>query len=222
MYCTKCGAKIESNDKFCNSCGSLSIKKQLNIKKVFWIMLVVFIVAGGYLGFSRYQNNKVKESIYLIDKKIQESSMACSGMIVEISTLWSKTIDESIKYAKHDLEYNPTEEEIRDYVISMGYEAKTPEEAIAELMNKKWSISDKLKKRENEKNVIKGLITELKNMKDKKVYDELTEYFLVYEKIYFTATNPSGSLLSYNTESTKLFTELKEKQSRLDLAISSK
>ncbi len=177
MYCIKCGSKIKVGEKFCNNCGNPNVKRVLNIKIIFLMLGLIFVVLGVYFGFSKYQNNKTKHSIYFVDIKIQESSIACSEMIVEISDVWNKTIEDSIKYSKHELPYNPTEEETMDYIISLNYQEVSPADAISELMEKKWSISDRLKKRENEKNEIKSIVNSLNKIKNREVYEIVTEYF---------------------------------------------
>ena len=62
----------------------------------------------------------------------------------------------------------------------------------------------------------------MKNGADTEIYSILTEYYVAYEKIYNAATNPSGSLLSYNAERSKLFTDLTEKQTRLEMYLGGK
>lgn len=214
MFCTKCGEKIESNDKFCNSCGSLKENKHLNKSRLFVVLAIIIFCVVGFIGYIKHKEKVELDSMQNIANLIAESSVSCGQMIEEISSTWTKAIEESTR--------RELSTDIYDMLITSMGTGQTPEEAISELINKKWSISEKLEKRKMEKLKIEEELKSFKGTKNVAVYDKLTEYYLVYEKIYFAATSPSGSLLSYNTDTGRTFTDLKEKQTRLELALSSK
>lgn len=214
MYCTKCGAKIENDEKFCNSCGSLRANKYLNKSRLLILIGIVILCIVSFVGYTKHKEKVELESMQNIANLIAESSVNCGQMIEEISSTWTKAIEESTRRQLSD--------DIYDMLATSMGTGQTPEEAISELINKKWSISEKLEKRKSEKLRIEEELKSFKDTKNVTVYDKLTEYYLVYEKVYFAATSPSGSLLSYNTDVGRIFTDLKEKQTRLELALSSK
>lgn len=194
MFCTKCGSEIDNNEKFCNKCGNKKSQFKFGKKKIIIVITLLLLSVIGFLGFKSYQEKSKVETISLISNNISTSAEECRVMINEISTVWNNAID-------YGEDFN---------------------DALDKLMNQRWSISEKLEKREIEKSVIQEDIKKMKKGTNTEIYSILTEYYVAYEKIYNAATNPSGSLLSYNAERSKLFADLTEKQTRLEMYLDGK
>lgn len=211
MFCSKCGLEIVKEEKNCSNCGNVIKKGDIfNTTKVFITLIFLIVIIGGFIGYSKYKQKENIKAMEVLTTSIGKSSINCGNMISEALDIWSN----SIKLNTLALSADPFN------ILRKKFGVKTPEEAIFAL-RVKWGTEKKTQEMEKEKEKIEEQMKALKNIKNGEIIDRLRDYYITYEKIYLLAISPSGSYLNYSSEATRLFIELKEKRSRLDLILPS-
>ncbi len=165
------------------------------MKRIFVIVLILTLLITGCETEIKQTEQPINNSetyaisTYNASARIQNTALICLDWANELSKHWNKAIQNNV--------------DIDEMINSMLKVAKDE------------GLYDSLLK---EKQNIDKLVNELNNppKEYEKLYNKLLELYGEFNKVYNLATEPSGSLVSYNnsisnslTELDKLFSELK-------------
>ncbi|ADK14749.1 zinc ribbon domain-containing protein [Clostridium ljungdahlii] len=185
MICPKCGEKNRKSDLFCSKCGASleevnngEIKpKRFKKRKIFFIIIAIFIIAG--VCYGKYLNTQEQHDDYVRTFNETYLSIKVEGDLVEsmcsqISSTWHGAIFNS------ETDFNT---------------------AISNL-NTGWQNDGSLDERKKAKEDIDKNMSKLKNPTKgyEESYKTLSSLYDDYNSLYQEATNPTGTLMSYNTE----------------------
>lgn len=194
MKCNQCSMENVEGSKYCFQCGGSliqneadyensheennkkeAVKTKKNYIKIISIASIVVIMLIGVGIYYNYNQNikKYESNLNNAMTQILIETYLCSNMCNTISEKWKSAISDGYNFN------NAIKKQIES-----------------------WTNDNTIKKRKEKSDKLEVMMKELKNPKSdyKESYDLLVELYSLYGRIYEQAIQPTGSIITYNSD----------------------
>ncbi|MCG1020788.1 hypothetical protein [Sutcliffiella horikoshii] len=204
------------------------------MKKVLMFVLLLLLVLGGcgnqgVNSNEKVESNEEKESKYgedldLIVNQILENSSKAEEVVNTYAFIWNNSINSYVTLDDVKTKLGIEENKVREYFEMSGYGGSSNiliddfNKNLASL-SKYYSDTGKIQELESASEAIKANLKELNNPPEtyKNAYNEVLEFYTLANEYIQLATNPAGSLITYNQSRNQLSTEVIGKFERIQI-----